>query len=268
MKSPRIRLLSIVCVLGCLISAVASKPIVNANVATPGFAKSGSPSPEWQHHSRRGTSDQRAAIDPQAIPNILGVYTGSLSGASSNCTPGGGGASIGPETVTIEIFAQSGSSFNAFGFSTPPPGTTAGSSGIVPMNGTVTSDGTVTGTFDYESGGVKDAGTFVGSVVGGKMSLQLAGMTSVMVNGVLFGCDVMYTIGAGRTTPQAQSDLSIAVEVTPGPVAAGTRISYLYTVTNKGPSPATQAVMSDVILGGATLASVSTRQGTVSSPGP
>ena len=62
------------------------------------------------------------------------------------------------------------------------------------------------------------------------------------------------------------ADMAVAVTESPNPVKHSTNLKYVLTVTNKGPDPATNAVISDVTPVGTTFVSVTASVGTCTPP--
>src|SRR5262249_4380080 len=66
----------------------------------------------------------------------------------------------------------------------------------------------------------------------------------------------------------ARTDLSVTASVAPNPVTVGNNLTFTITITNAGPSPATNATLTDTLPAGATLVSATASQGTCSGSGP
>lgn len=68
------------------------------------------------------------------------------------------------------------------------------------------------------------------------------------------------------TVTPSPADLSIVKTATPGPVAAGSNLTYTLTVTNSGPADAAGVVVNDTLPSGVTWVSTTPSQGSCSAP--
>lgn len=64
------------------------------------------------------------------------------------------------------------------------------------------------------------------------------------------------------TTVSPSSDLGLTLTATPNPVLVGTNLTYVMTVTNAGPSDATNVIVTNTLPAGVSLVSVTPSQGT------
>jgi uncharacterized repeat protein (TIGR01451 family) len=66
----------------------------------------------------------------------------------------------------------------------------------------------------------------------------------------------------------ARSDVSVTASVAPDPVTVGDEQTFTITITNAGPDPATDVILTDTLPAGATLSSATASQGTCGGSGP
>jgi hypothetical protein len=104
-------------------------------------------------------------------PNIIGVYSGSISVTQSGCQSPANNGTIG-SSATVNINSQSASLFSG-------TGSFSGGTGSVTINflGTTTGTGALTGTFTSIAvpSGFRTEGTFTGSKIGNALTIHFSG---------------------------------------------------------------------------------------------
>ena len=141
--------------------------------------------------------------------------------------------------------------------STPAPGTTSYSGGVVTGNlGTIASGGTTTVTIDVKPNAATPPGVF------------LVNTASISSNE---GSTNGLTSATASTTVIASADLALAITTSPptppGTDLLGEVLTYTITVSNKGPSAASNVVVTDNLPAGLTFDSATTSRGIVTQNG-
>jgi uncharacterized repeat protein (TIGR01451 family) len=125
------------------------------------------------------------------------------------------------------------------------------------------------GSLEYSSYFSLNSGTYAG--IGGALQgniFTLVGDTQQPASGGGFSPPASFaavgdvSIGA----PVAQADLSITKTDAPDPVDGGDALTYTLTVTNAGPDPASNVVVTDTLPPGTTVVTIGSTQGSCSSP--
>lgn len=127
--------------------------------------------------------------------------------------------------------------------------------------GTVANNaGTVTGTIGTLASGASATVTLVVAVA---PTARGAISNTASVTGTETDSNTANNSSTTSTTANGNVDLSIAKADSTDPVVAGNTLTYTLTVTNNGPSTATNVVVTDILPSAITFASASASQGTV-----
>lgn len=160
------------------------------------------------------------------LPSSQTVNPGNAVAYTVTVTPTGGFLG----TVTLGVSGQSGDTTVLFN----------------PTSITITDANAKTSILTITTAGSTPPGVYSLTVTGTSGSLQHTGSTSLTV--------------AGPTS----ANLSLTKTASPNPAIVATNLTYRIVVTNDGPSPATNAVVTDTLPAGVTFGSASATQGTCS----
>ncbi|MGB0385470.1 MAG: DNRLRE domain-containing protein [Ardenticatenaceae bacterium] len=109
--------------------------------------------------------------------------------------------------------------------------------------------GTVNCTFDQLESGGQTSTTFVVQVLEDTQG-TITNIVSVQAEGDL---NQQNNSATSQTQVEAQADLEVKKEAAPNPVIAGERLTYTITISNTGPSQATNITLSDTLPANVTL---------------